>query len=86
MKINVTKTVRKTTTGSVDAVTALRERAAEAIERAVQRPLRTLKVGATPDDSSYPYTEYAPKPLDLWEAKLCLEIAKLIQETGRKRK
>lgn len=52
--------------GNVDAVTALRARAARHLEKELERPLRGRSDG---------------EPVDLWTAKLCLEIADLIQKT-----
>lgn len=56
----------------VDVVEACRDRAAEHMQQHLNGPVRKK--------SEFP--EYEAKPVDLWTAKLLLEIADLFQKTG----
>lgn len=63
----------------IDIVEALRERAAHHVASHLSKEPRR-----EPDDDeyrSYKGENYDTRPLHLWSAKLCLEVAKLFKET-----
>jgi hypothetical protein len=74
MKIKIHQT--RAECQEVDVAEACRERAAEHMQRHLQNPIRTERGYDTWDNPS--------KPIDLWTAKLLLEIAELFQKTEPK--